>query len=108
MPAWVYLLLVAAAVAALVVSARRATTLLEVRFERGAIVHARGRAPGELLADLGDAARFERASGVLRLRLAGGGVELELGALPPSTAQRMRNVVGRFSSARLRGAPRVR
>jgi hypothetical protein len=106
-PAWLFLLLVAVAVAALVLSARRATTLLVVRFERGVIVRASGRAPGELLADLGDAARFERASGTLRLRLEGGRVELETD-VPASTAQRVRNVVGRFSSARLRGAPRLR
>jgi hypothetical protein len=105
---WLALLFAAALLLALVVAARRAATVLVLRVEAGRVIELRGRAPGELLRDLEDVFEQSGATGRLELRLDEGGVAVHSRDLDAATQQRVRNVVGRFPAARLKGAPRIR
>ncbi len=107
-PAWLPFVIAAALLVALVIAARRATTVLFVRAEAGRIVELRGRAPGELLRDLGDIFQRNEATGALVLRLDSGEVAADTPGFDAATAQQIRNVLGRFPAARLKTAPRVR
>lgn len=108
MPSWLGLLFAAALLLALVVAARRATTMLVLRVEAGRVIELRGRAPGELLRDLEDVFERSRATGRLELRLDDGRVAAHTRDFDAPTRQQIRNVVGRFPAARLKTAPRVR
>lgn len=107
MPVWLSILFAAALLLALVAAARRAATVLVVDVDEGRITRARGRAPGELLRDLGDVVRAAGGTGRIELHLEDGGVGLRVSGLAPGAQQQVRNVVGRFPAARLRTAPRV-
>lgn len=108
MPAWLPFVFAALLFAALVIAARRATTLLELRVLHGKVQAQRGRAPGELLRDLNDIFERAQATGVLALRLENGGIAVHAPDFGPDAQQQIRNVVGRFPPARLKTAPRVR
>lgn len=105
---WLGLVFAAALLLALGIAARRAATVLVVRVEAGRVVGLRGRAPGELLRDLGDIFERANATGRLELRLESGGVTAVPHDFDAPTCQQIRNVVGRFPAARLKTAPRVR
>lgn len=107
-PSWLPFLVAAALLIALALAARRATTVLVARVEAGRVVELRGRAPGELLRDLGDIWARNEATGRLVLRLDGGRVAADTADFDAATGQQIRNVVGRFPPARLKTAPRVR
>lgn len=98
------LILVAAAI---LYAARRAITLFEIDAEAGKIVRARGRIPPELLRDLEDIFARAKVSGSIRVHLEGGRARADGSRLDEPTMQRVRNVVGRFPTARLRTAPRL-
>lgn len=108
MPPWVSVVVVALLLLGLAIAARRAATVLHVRAKGGSIVAQRGRAHGEMLRDLADIFRRNRATGTLDLRLDSGEVTPAMSGFDEATAQQIRNVVGRFPAARLKTAPRVR
>lgn len=107
-PLWVPFVVVVALLAALMIAARRATTVLFVRAKAGSIVEMRGRAPGELLRDLADIVERNRATGTLALRLESGEVAPEMRGFEAAPAQQIRNLLGRFPAPRLKTAPRVK
>lgn len=94
--------------AAILYAARRAITLFEIDSEAGKVVRARGRVPPELLRDLEDVFARARANGGVRVHLDQGRARVEGVGLDDPTLQRVRNVVGRFPTARLKTAPRLR
>ena len=99
------LLLVAALVGAVVVAADRARTLAVVRFHRGKALVVRGRLPPRVLAEIRDVAeRMRLEHGQVTLRRADGSVEVAIADVAdPRAAQQLRNVIGRFRLAELRG-----
>ena len=103
---WLGVLFAVLLLLAVAVAARRAATVLVVGVAQGRITRARGRAPGEMLRDLGDAVRGA-GDGRVELHLSEGGVEVRIQGLTPEAAQRVRNVVGRFPAPRLKTASRV-
>jgi hypothetical protein len=98
----------AAAVLTIGVAAARALRLLELAVSKGRVASARGRAPAELLRELEDVFERTRATGRVVLRIEGGSVRVHVEGMDEMTAQRVRNVVGRFPPARLKTAPRIR
>ncbi len=102
---WLILALVVAVIAALVISADRRRTLAVIELERGAANVTRGRLPPRVLAEVRDvAARNRLARGRVVLRRESGEVRLDLhGIDDPRAAQQLRNVIGRFRLAELRG-----
>lgn len=108
MSGWIAFLFAALLLGALVIAARRATSVLVVHAEEGRVVGLRGRAPGELLHDLQDVLARSRATGRVELRIEDRGVTVYTRSLDAATEQQIRNVVGRFPAARLKTAPPVR
>lgn len=108
MSLWIGLVIAAALLVALAAAARRATSVLVVEVREGRVIGAEGRASGEMLRDLKDAVREARGDGRVELVLEDGGVSVRVDGLDPGSAQRVRNVVGRFPAARLKTAPRLR
>lgn len=108
MSSWWSLVFAAALLCVLWIAARRAASVLVIHVEAGRVVEIRGRAPGELLHDLTDIFERARATGRVELLLDGGQVAVSCRGLSDGTEQQIRNVVGRFSAARLKSAPQVR
>lgn len=98
--------LFAAALLALAWAVRRALRLLVVELRAGRVVSARGRASAELMREIGDVAERGGATGRVELRLEGGRVAVRTTGLDEATTQRLRNVVGRFPTARLKTGTR--
>lgn len=92
-------------IAAVVIAADRRRTLALVTFARGKATVARGRLPPRVLAEIRDVAeRMRIPSGEVLLRRDSGTVEVTLkGIDDPRAAQQLRNVIGRFRLAELRG-----
>ncbi len=107
MPAWVAIVLVLAAFAAILYAARRAIVVFEVHAERGRVVKAKGRMPPELLRDVGDVLERAKATGSLSGKLDGGRIAVQASGLDEPTVQRIRNVVGRFPTARIKTSNRL-
>lgn len=107
MSVWIGIVFAVALLAGLALFARRAISVLVVEIVQGRIVRANGRAPGELMRDLGDAVGGARDDGRIALVLEDGGVAVRVTGLGPNAEQRVRNVVGRFPAVRLKTAPRV-
>jgi hypothetical protein len=83
--------------------------LLAVEVNHGRIVKLEGRAPGDLVHDVEDIVAMSKASGRIVVLLEGERAAVRVsGEIDEGTAQRLRNVVGRFSTARLRAARRVK
>jgi siroheme synthase len=101
------IVIVLAVLALLVLAVRRALELLVLEARNGRVTSARGRAPGELLREIEDVVARSRASGRIVVRLEGGQAAVRASGLDEVTTQRIRNVVGRFPTARLRTAPRL-
>ena len=86
----------------------RANELFFVRITNGRMAVRRGRIPQRLLDDMGDVLQsVERAT--LRGVVEGGRPRLYAdGELGPDQKQRLRNVIGTWSTAQIRAAPRRR
>lgn len=92
---------------ALIVRASRRLITFELR--DGRVVSARGRAPPGLRGEVEDLAMRDRVQGRFVVLVAGDEVEVHADtSIAPSTAERLRNVVGRFPLAAWRNAPRIR
>ena len=102
---WIILAICVAVIVALVVSADRRRTLVVIGFERGHARVTRGRVPPRVLAEIRDVAERNRlAKGSVTLRRESGEVRVDLvGVEDPRAAQQLRNVIGRFRLAELRG-----
>ncbi len=86
---------------------REAIVVFEVRAEKGRVTRARGRIPPELLRELEDVLGRARATGRVEARLDAGRVAAVTRGLDDGTAQRVRNVLGRFPAARVKSAKRL-
>lgn len=95
------------ALGALAWASRRALEVLVLEVREGDIVRRRGRASAELLREIGDVVERSRPTGRIVLRLEGGRVMVRTTGIDETTTQRLRNVVGRFPTARLKTAPRL-
>ena len=86
----------------------RANELFFLRIREGNVSIRRGRIPKRLLDDIADVVRgVERAT--LRGVVEGGRPRLYAeGELDPDRKQRLRNLIGTWSSAQIRAAPRPR
>lgn len=100
-------LFVVGALLAVLFAARRARRLLFIRAAQGRIVRAVGRAPPELLREVGDVLARAKSTGHVVIAIEGGIAVLRTSGIDPNVEQRLRNVLGRFPLARLRTAPRV-
>lgn len=108
-PGWAALVAMLAVFVYVALAARASRRLLVVDVRDGEIVGARGRAPGELLHDFQDALRSGSANGTIAIVVERGSASMEArGDFDEGTKQRLRNVLGRFSLPRLRGAPKAR
>lgn len=88
--------------------ARRELTVFELSVERGQIRRARGRMPPEMMSDLRDVLARAKASGTVSGRVEDRRVVLHFGGgIDEATAQRLRNVAGRFPTARIRQGKRL-
>lgn len=99
-------LVFALALVVLAWATRRALRVLVVELRAGRVVSARGRASAELMREIGDVAERSGATGRVELRLEGGRVAVRTVGLDEATTQRLRNVVGRFPTARLKTGTR--
>lgn len=106
MSAWLGILFAVVLLVGLALFARRAATVLVVEVVRGRVVRARGRATGEMMRDMADALSGA-SDGKIELVLEDRGVAVRIVGLGANAEQRVRNVVGRFPSARLKTAPLV-
>jgi hypothetical protein len=83
--------------------------LLDIRVDHGRVVKLEGRAPGDLVHDVEDVLARSSASGRIVVQLEGNRAAVRVsGEIDEGTVQRLRNVVGRFPTARLRAARRVK
>ncbi len=94
-----------AAVVAVVVAADRYRTVAVVTFERGKAHATRGRLPARVMNEIRDVAeRMKIRSGKVTIRRESGTARVDLtGVDDPRAAQQLRNVIGRFRLAELRG-----
>lgn len=102
---WLILAIVVGVIAALVVSADRRQTIAVIAFERRNARVTRGRVPPRVLAELRDVAERNRlTTGRVVIRRESGEVRLDLHDIgDPRAEQQLRNVIGRFRLAELRG-----
>ncbi len=100
---------IVAFIGGVILAARASRRLLVLRIVGGRIASARGRAPGDLLHDVEDITERAGSEGTIALVIDNGQVVVHAeGNMDPAVIQRLRNVVGRFTLPRLRGAPRVK
>lgn len=106
----VQLVLAALVVATSLFVLRRANELFVLRVHQGAVRIVRGRIPQRLLDDVADVMARPPISGVELRVISEGGTPylLSRGSLPPEIAQRLRNVLGRWTVSQIRNAPRPR
>ncbi len=92
------------------VAADATRRLLVIDVVAGKVLRLRGRGPADLVSDLEDVLRrTKNATGTVMLYLEGGRVTVRTtGSFDEGTKQMLRNVVGRFPTARLRTARRVK
>lgn len=87
---------------------RRATELARIRIVLGRVQFVRGRLPVRLRREIEDI--LERSAsdeGQIWLRLEGQQARVHAKGLPTETVQQLRNVLGQFSVAQLRRAPKL-
>jgi Protein of unknown function (DUF3634) len=83
--------------------------LLDIQVDSGRITKLEGRAPGDLVHDVEDIVATSKVSGRIVVQLEGDRAAVRVsGEIDEGTAQRLRNVVGRFPTARLRAARRIK
>jgi hypothetical protein len=94
-----------AAVVFVVVAADRRRTIAVVIFERGNARATRGRLPARVMSEVRDVAeRMRIGSGTLTIRRESGVARVDLRGIDDArAAQQLRNVIGRFRLAELRG-----
>jgi len=100
-----WLLVIAVALAALWFAAQQARTIATCRVQAGKLEVASGRLPARVLAELRDVAQRNRieAASLRIVREDGRPRLLVKGTLSPAAEQQLRNVIGRFKLAELRG-----
>lgn len=100
-----WLAAVALALVALFVAAQRARTVATCRVEAGKLSVASGKLPTRVLSELRDVAQRNRIHGAtLRIVREDGRPRLLVkGTISPAAEQQLRNVIGRFKLAELRG-----
>lgn len=101
----ILLLLVAVCVVPFLALLGRANELFVLSVRDGQVEVVRGRVPKSLLRDARDVLRGIK-SAEIRATLEGGLPMVRGEGLPPEQLQRLRNVVGRFSRAQIKSAPR--
>lgn len=105
----VQLVLAAIVIAAAFLFFRRANELFVLRAHDGKVRIVRGRIPQRLLDDIADVMKRARASGIeVRVISEGGIPQLVTRGASPEIAQRLRNVLGSWTLAQLRNAPKPR
>ncbi|HRI67639.1 MAG TPA: DUF3634 family protein [Polyangium sp.] len=83
--------------------------LLDVHVDQGRVLKLEGRVPVELVHDVEDVLQRAKESGRVIVRLEGNRARVRVsGEIGEGTAQQLRNVVGRFPTARLRAARPVK
>lgn len=83
--------------------------LLDIHVQKGRVLRLEGRAPGDLVHDVEDVLARSRPSGHVVVKLEGNRAVVESsGDFDEGTMQQLRNVVGRFPTARLKAARRVK
>ncbi len=88
--------------------ARASRRLLVVDLRDGAVVRARGRAPPGVVGEIEDIARRAQANGRFVVIIEGDSAALRADpSIGEATAQRLRNVVGRFPLARWRNGSKA-
>jgi hypothetical protein len=94
-----------AAVAAVVIAADRARTIAVVTFERGGARATRGRLPARVMNEIRDVAeRMKIPTGKVTIRRESGSARVDITGVDDARAvQQLRNVIGRFRLAELRG-----
>lgn len=106
---WIALAGLLAFVYAVVVAVDASRRLLDVHVDQGQILKLEGRVPVELVHDVEDVLRRARVSGRVVVQFEGNRAAVRVwGDIGDGTAQQLRNVVGRFPTARLRAARRVK
>lgn len=106
---WIAIAGLLAFVYAVITAVDASRRLLDIHVERGRILRLEGRAPGDLVHDVEDVLARSRATGHIVVKLEGDRAVVRVsGALDEGTVQQLRNVVGRFPTARLRAARRVK
>lgn len=100
-----WLLVIAAALVALWFAAQQARTIATCRVTQGKLEVASGRLPARVLGELRDVVQRNRVpAATLRIVREDGRPRLLVkGALTPAAEQQLRNVIGRFKLAELRG-----
>ncbi len=93
------------AIAAVVIAADRRRTIAVVTFESGRARTTRGRLPARVMNEIRDVAeRMKIRSGQVTIRRESGAARVDLsGVDDPRAVQQLRNVIGRFRLAELRG-----
>jgi Protein of unknown function (DUF3634) len=106
---WIAIVGFAVFVVAIVMAVDASRRLLDVRVDQGRVLELEGKVPVELVHDVEDVLQRARASGRVVVQLESGRATVRVfGEIGEGTAQQLRNVVGRFSTARLRGARQVK
>jgi len=100
---WVFLVLAALGVAALIYSAGRYAELFSIRVESGRTRLVRGRIPPRLLSDIEDVLHRARvSSATIRVVTERGEPKLVAPDLSDGTRQQLRNVIGTYRVAQIR------
>ncbi len=106
---WVFLVLTAVGIAALIYSARRHAELFVVRVQGGQSRFMRGRIPSQLLSDITDVVKRAKVeSANIHVVAEGGEPRVVAPELSPGTLQQLRNVVGTYKVAQIRAGTRPR
>jgi hypothetical protein len=99
-----FVALAALAIVALYVKADRSRTIAAITLEGGKARVTRGRLAAAPLAELGDVAKRMRVTrGSVVIRKQSGEVEVVVRDVPANAEQQIRNALGRFQLAQLRG-----
>lgn len=104
------LALAAGVIAAAFLFLRRVNELFVLRVHRGRLEIVRGRLPQALLDDIADVVARSRAANLELRVISEGGMPrlLTRGSQSEEVAQRLRNVLGRWTVGQIRSAPRPR
>lgn len=106
---WIAIAGLVAFVFAVIFAVDKARRLLDVQVMQGRVLSLEGRAPADLVHDVEDVLVRARASGRIIVQLEGQRAAVRVsGGIDEGTAQQVRNVVGRFSTARLKAARRIK
>ena len=106
---WIAIAGLVAFIYGVIVAVDASRRLLDIHVDRGRVVKLKGRAPGDLVHDVEDVLARSKVSGRIVVQLEGDRAAVRVsGEMDEGTVQQLRNVVGRFSTARLRAARRVK